>query len=458
MPNNPLRLLLCSFGVLLSGCTAVGKIENAPLKPDQTIQIENNTLFSAARNLDDKGLTLMLTFSGGGTRASALAYGVMEELRDTSIIVNGENKRMLDEVDFISSVSGGSFTAAYYGLHREKLFTDFKKDMLTRSLSSQILHTVFNPFMWFSSSGRTDYAAEVFAEAGFGDATFADMFAKGDPVIAINATDLSKGIRFTFLQDYFNLLCSDLSSFPVSRAVTASAAVPVLFDPVVIENYSGCDPSGMNQYLQSRAAEGSMTLLDSANAALSYSDKSSRPFIHLVDGGIADNLGLRTLIDTVEFAGGMKNYLEMAHQGKSFNSAKHFIIIVVNASVKADTDIDTKTSPPSITQTINAVTDAQLHLYNNETLDLAQSLLDDWSIQMSTPERPVKGHLILVDLKSIKQPALAKQVNHIPTTLGLPEKEINLLIELGRSLLRNNEEFISLKKDLAISPSSMQEN
>lgn len=115
MPNNPLRLLLCSFGVLLSGCTAVGKIENAPLKPDQTIQIENNTLFSAARNLDDKGLTLMLTFSGGGTRASALAYGVMEELRDTSIIVNGENKRMLDEVDFISSVSGGSFTAAYYG-------------------------------------------------------------------------------------------------------------------------------------------------------------------------------------------------------------------------------------------------------------------------------------------------------------------------------------------------------
>ena len=48
------------------------------------------------------------------------------------------------------------------------------------------------------------------------------------------------GVRFSFVQEYFNLLCSDLSSFPVARAVTASSAVPVLFNPVVVENYRAC--------------------------------------------------------------------------------------------------------------------------------------------------------------------------------------------------------------------------
>jgi len=62
----------------------------------------------------------------------------------------------------------------------------------------------------------------------------------GRPQILINASDLGHGVRFTFIQEYFNLLCSDLSSYPVARAVTASSAVPVLFHPVVVENYADC--------------------------------------------------------------------------------------------------------------------------------------------------------------------------------------------------------------------------
>jgi len=54
------------------------------------------------------------------------------------------------------------------------------------------------------------------------------------------ASDLGCGVRFSSVQDYFNLLCSDISDFPVARAVTASSAVPVLFDPVVIESYHDC--------------------------------------------------------------------------------------------------------------------------------------------------------------------------------------------------------------------------
>ena len=71
---------------------------------------------------NDGDMLVMLTFSGGGTRAAAFSYGVLEALRDTEISIHGSKKRMLDEVDFISGVSGGSFTAAYYGLFGDRIF------------------------------------------------------------------------------------------------------------------------------------------------------------------------------------------------------------------------------------------------------------------------------------------------------------------------------------------------
>ena len=64
--------------------------------------------------------------------------------------------------------------------------------------------------------------------------------AKGSPLVLINASDLGYGVRFSFVQNYFNLLCSDISDYPVARAVTASSAVPILFEPVVVENYQDC--------------------------------------------------------------------------------------------------------------------------------------------------------------------------------------------------------------------------
>ena len=63
----------------------------------------------------------MLSFSGGGTRAAAFSYGVLEELRRTEITVDGQRRRLIDEVDIITGVSGGSFTALAYALHGERL-------------------------------------------------------------------------------------------------------------------------------------------------------------------------------------------------------------------------------------------------------------------------------------------------------------------------------------------------
>ena len=55
---------------------------------------------------------------------------------------------------------------------------------------------------------------------------------------------LTTGMRFTFTQELFDLICTDLSSFSVARAVTASSAVPVAFPTVVLKNHADqCDVS-----------------------------------------------------------------------------------------------------------------------------------------------------------------------------------------------------------------------
>jgi NTE family protein len=204
------------------------------------------------RRLDDAKLdfsgdfAVMLAFSGGGTRAAALSYGVLEELRDTVIDDGATTQRLLDEVDSISSVSGGSFTAAYYGAYRDKIFEDFEEDFLHLGVQKTLIRRVLNPANWirgmFSGFDRTEMAVDYYDRQIFKGATFGDMARQGPPYIEINATDLSNGLRFTFNQERFDLICSDLTEFPLARAVTASSAVPVMFPTVTLKNYADhCD-------------------------------------------------------------------------------------------------------------------------------------------------------------------------------------------------------------------------
>ena len=60
------------------------------------------------RQNNDPHTLFVLAFSGGGTRAAAFSYGVLEELRRTEIVVDGQRRRLIDEVDLITGVSGGA--------------------------------------------------------------------------------------------------------------------------------------------------------------------------------------------------------------------------------------------------------------------------------------------------------------------------------------------------------------
>ena len=120
------------FGVLallLGGCASFAKVENLPSSAGvrDTPSYTLNTLQAQWRESPN---ALMLAFSGGGTRAAALSYGVLKALRDIRIPGALGEGRLLDQVHSISSVSGGSFTAAYYGLLGDRIFEDYEQVFL----------------------------------------------------------------------------------------------------------------------------------------------------------------------------------------------------------------------------------------------------------------------------------------------------------------------------------------
>jgi NTE family protein len=155
----------------------------------------------------------------------------MEALRDVKLKMGGRSRRLLDEVDVINAVSGGSIVAAYYAVHREGLFRDFESKFLKRDVERQLRAEIFAnlPRLAGPQFSRGEVLAEYFDRELFNGATYADL-ARGNmrPYVVINAAALATGARFPFTQGQFDLLCSDLGSLAVGRAVAASCGAATL--------------------------------------------------------------------------------------------------------------------------------------------------------------------------------------------------------------------------------------
>jgi NTE family protein len=422
----------------LAACTTYGVVANVPLEPDDRGPVYSLGEFARNPRRHADELTLAIAFSGGGTRAAALAYGVLQELRDTRVPIDGQDRSLLDVITVISSVSGGSFTSAYYGLYGDRIFVDYEEQFLRSNVEGALLRGLLNPLRWFSSHGRTEMAVSYYQQSLFGDATFADLARRNAPLILINSSDLSTGGRFSFVQEYFNLLCSDLGSFPLARAVTASSAVPVLFEPVVVENYSGC-AGGMPPWLVAAKARdrGDEYLSMVVQDDLAYRNKVRYRFAQFVDGGITDNLGLRALLDAVELAGGAEKYLRTL----GIAAPRRIAIISVNAAAGTPGGIGESNRAPTFEQTMNAVTNVQLDRYNVATLQQTQQSLDRWARELSTPERPVGSYFIRLSFEDVPDVPLRRFLNDIPTSFVLDKEQVARLIATGRELLRHNADY-----------------
>ncbi|MBC7991159.1 MAG: patatin-like phospholipase family protein [Luteimonas sp.] len=244
-----------------------------------------------------------LSFSGGGLRAAAFAFGVLEGLREQQ---SSGDRTLLDEVRFVSSVSGGSLTAAYLGLRGSEGMQNFRSEVLFRNgeaglrLSLLNLNNLYR--LWMGGiNDRSDFSSWLEKDV-FKGATFAEMSGSLKPEIWIAATNLQYRVAFPFHQRAFDALCSDLASYPVSEAVAASMAVPLLFAPVVLQRFpEACEvdiPPGL-QAPQSNEDDDQYRLRKAlARFHRDLAQPDTGRYLKLVDGGLTDNLGLVSVLQT----------------------------------------------------------------------------------------------------------------------------------------------------------------
>lgn len=423
----------------LAGCATIYKNHNEPITK---IDSQKGYRLASYRDGNYHDHMIFMAFSGGGTRAAALSYGVLKEMRDTQIDSEGKRLRLLDEVDSISSVSGGSFTAAYYGLFGDKVFTDYERVFLRQSIQGTLIRKLFNPVYWwnsvFNGFDRTEMAIDYYNSHIFEGKTFADIQRNNNsPYIEINATDLGGGNRFSFIQGYFDVLCSDLSQYSVARAVTASSAVPVAFPTVVLKNYSAqCNPqsSSLAQFLNQQDDQ-DPRMHDLKLRVNSYMDSQKRPYVHLVDGGISDNLGLRALTDRIMTLRGTDFFQKLRRVPKDV------LVILVNAEVKPERGIDKSADKPSVVDTIDALSDVQMDLYNDETKLLLGKKLTDFQAEFKAHGHDVKFYAAEVSFASVQAKTMKTYLNSLPTSLELSNQDVDVLINTASDLLRNQSGY-----------------
>jgi len=445
--------LLLISALLFSGCAH--HAVNAPLR---AVDVGSAYRFqNAAPQTNSDDLLLMLAFSGGGTRAATLSYSVLQELAKTEVGPNGNQHRLLDDVGLISSVSGGSFTAAYYALWGDRIFSDFEPLFLKKHVQTGLLLRTVAPWnqvrLASPNFSRSDLAAEYYDHLLFRGATFADLSNQsGRPFLSVNATDLGSGARFEFTQDEFDLIHSDVSRFSISRAVAASSAFPVWLTPIVLKNYSAEQPQVEPDWIQAIRNDptASSRLRYMALQARSYVD-GHRQFIHLLDGGLSDNLGLRGALDRAIAR-------EQSTQIPSvpWKLPGRVAIIVVDAHTDLDYGWDSKEHSLGLGALLGSVSGAAVSHYSFETIELFREAMGRLSRERSAAclqtgyaqPAEISTYTIELHLNQLADESDRRFFNSVPTRLQLPAPTVDRLKHLAAVELRKNPEFQKLIDDL----------
>ncbi|MBU0484186.1 MAG: patatin-like phospholipase family protein [Proteobacteria bacterium] len=438
--------------VALMSCGCASYPVNPPLNEvDTTTGYRFKNLAMNPGNGDDTFIILAL--SGGGTRAAAFSYGAIQELN--TIKIPGSGASLLDEVDIISSVSGGSFASAYYGLYgKERFLADFPRDVLSRKIQNAIILRILAPWNWWHLGswyyGRSDLADSYYGKKIFNNATFKEL-PRQRPFIMMNSTDIGIGARFSFIQDHFDRLCSDMDQVSISRGVTASSAFPVAFTPLTFKNYPKEKCGYKTPIWLSNAREYDLEVnasrYDRALDWASYED-SGRSYMHLSDGGLSDNLGLRGPVLGLIWNASPLSIHKKFNDGK----IKRVVIIAVDAQPKQPSKLDRSSHPPGIFNVLNAASSTPMENYSSDSIEQVRSYIETWNSQFDDNDEksPIKFYFSRVAFEAEKDPELRRDLQEIKTKLQLPKKAVKLLIDAGGRLLRQSPDFQNLRRDLGI--------
>ena len=233
-----------------TGCVHVDRTSVLPFEVDEADMYRYESVETQAGRLLTDNL-LGISLSGGGMRAAALAHGVLLALDEATLASpSGERRHLIEEVDMVSAVSGGSVTAAYWALNGPDRLQTFKERFLEVNIHRYLFGKFITPGTLLRLPtpyyARGDVLRDYFNDKLFEQATYRDLLdasrgttSRGNarPYLILNSTDMDRGGTFAFTQEWFQLLCADLGSLKLADAVAASTAYPGFFTAVPLKNH-----------------------------------------------------------------------------------------------------------------------------------------------------------------------------------------------------------------------------
>lgn len=440
------------MSVWLGGCASVHNTPvNEPAHGSVVDQLHLNFKEEAADNDD---LLIGLAFSGGGTRAAAFSFGVLSEF--DRIGVPHASDKLLDRLDFISGVSGGSVTAAYYGLKKKAALTDFRERFLLQNAEAGLDTTLSLATMGRALGGGINDQqgfTQWLDRNLFHGATYGQFREVGAPRVWINASDIYNRVPFVFGATAFTAICSDLTKFPLSNAVAASAAVPVAFAPIVVKAYPDTCTDPLPSWITRSAADrnASPMLRSFASAILRYRE-GKVPYIKLLDGGLVDNYGLAGF--TISRESSNTPYGPLTPQQAVKLRRSMFLVVDAKAGLSGDwvRSVDGPTGIDLVKAAIDTTIDASVgasYTAFERTMSDWQNALIKWRCGLSAADRKRYGAPANWNCRDLRffmgrlgfdqlDPTRAAALGNVPTRFNLPQQQVDDVIEAGRDALRIN--------------------
>ncbi len=448
-------LPLVLAALLLAGCSTARPWMNQPLKAGEVVRYDGRSQMADPTRAGD--IMVIASFSGGGSRAAALAHAALVELDAHAFEWNGRETTLAQEIDMVAGVSGGSVAAAHLAMHgtaehlrrfpADFLDTDFQGRLIGASLRPANLYRMSSPWQ-----GRGHLLAKSLDDQLFNGITFGDLAEiAGRPYLIVGATDLANGSEFDFASDQLGLMCTSIDPVPLSFAVAASSSVPLVFSPMTLQNHAdACEANPGPRHAGQGHSDGSAR----ARLVQSESDSLSRPdrrYVHLVDGAISDNLGLRRIADYVVQVGGIRAVLAILNDGKSGPDTipRRIVFLSVNSETGAPSSLESSPRVPGALDVLGALVNGNLGRTSRETTLVFKDAIDQWREELQQGGADVDIFSIEVNLGDLRDANLREHVLAIPTAFRISTDDRDLLRSAARAGLAESDEFRRFRESVA---------
>ena len=243
--------------------------------------------------------------------------------------------------------------------------------------------------------------------------------------------------------------------------------MPVVLSPVTFNNYGGSCGSNTPVWLKpffdsDNPPRPAARAIRSLRAEESFRDSVQRPFLHLVDGGVSDNVGMRAVLDALEII----EALHEANVPSPLDGARRIIVFAVNSLSSPPTDWDLSESPPGMVDVLLKAAGAPIDAFSYESVELLRDTAARWqtlrkvrdSAAMAANKdegvaaalRVPNAEVFAIDVSfpALKDKAELEFLNKQPTTFVLTDEAVDRLRAAAGKIIMDSPDFQRLLKDL----------